>query len=63
MVGSSSSGAGGAAASETAGGAASATRPAAPGLLDPRLSASPRNPQAVLDHPVPERLDRQLQAV
>ena len=40
-----------------------ATRPTAPGLLDPRLSASPGDPQAVLDHPVPERLDRELQAV
>ena len=38
-----------------------ATRPTAPGLLDPRLAASPGDPQAVLDHPVPERLDREPQ--
>ncbi len=40
-----------------------AARPAAPGLLDPRLSTSPRHPQAVLGHPLPERLDRQREPV
>ncbi len=40
-----------------------ATRPTVSRLLDLRLSASAGNPEAVLDHPVPERLDRELQAV
>ena len=39
------------------------TRPTAPGLLDRRLSTRPRDPEAVVDHPVPERLDRELQPV
>ena len=40
-----------------------AARPTVPRLLDPRLSARPGDPQAVLGHPVPERLDRELQDV
>jgi hypothetical protein len=33
-----------------------------PGLLDPRLAIRPGHPEALLDHPPAERLDREPKA-